>query len=262
MRKILRNALTDIVGGYEQRRVWIALATEDIFDQHRRTTLGPLWLLVNYLAFAGTFIFVFNPGAVDPHYAVYVAVGLLVWTYISDNVTQAVNLFQREESFISGTTLPLTVYVMRLSLQNIIRAGYAVLGCAGLLLLMGATPTSAWLWSLVGVLAVLVISPAMIVVFAFLGVFFPDSQFIVSNLMRVAMFATPVFWVHGGEDGLRRALYDWNPFTYLLDVVRQPIVDGTVPVLALSACVIVGLAFWVLAIFLLGTLRRQVALVL
>ena len=262
MLKILSSALTDIVGGYEQRRVWITLATEDIFDQHRRTTLGPLWLLINYLAFAGTFIFVFNPGPVDQHYAIYVAVGLLVWTYISDNVTQAVNLFQREESFISGTTLPLSVYVMRLTLQNVIRAAYAALGCFGILLVMGAAPAMAWLWSLVGVLVVLVVSPPMIVVFAFLGVFFPDSQFIVSNLMRVAMFATPVFWVHGGEGGLRGALYDWNPFTYLLDAVRQPIVDGTVPVLALGACLVVGLAFWVLAIFLLGTLRRQVALVL
>jgi lipopolysaccharide transport system permease protein len=262
MLKILRNALTDIVGGYEQRRVWIALATEDIFDQHRRTTLGPLWLLINYLAFAGTFIFVFNPGPVDQHYAVYVAVGLLVWTYLTDNVTQAVTLFQREESFIKGTTLPLSVYVMRLTLQNVIRAGYAALGCAAVLLLVGVAPTMAWLWALLGVLVVLLMSPAMIVVFAFLGVFFPDSQFIVSNLMRVAMFATPVFWIHGGEGGIRGALYHWNPFTYMLDIVRQPIVDGALPLHALGACLAIGLMLWALALLLLGSLRRQVALVI
>lgn len=262
MFKIISSALADIRGGIDQRAVWITLATEDIFDQHRRTTLGPLWLLINYLAFAGTFIFVFNPGPADPHYATYVAVGLLVWNYLTDNVTQAVTLFQREESFIKGTTLPLAVYIMRLMLQNVIRTGYAILGCAGVLLLIGATPAMVWFWSLAGVLLVLAVSPAMIVVFAFLGVFFPDSQFIVSNLMRVAMFATPVFWMHGGEGGLRRVLYYWNPFTYLLDIVRQPIVDGTVPLQAFGVCLVVTLALWALAVFLLGTLRRQVALVI
>lgn len=262
MLKILSSALTDIVGGYEQRRVWIALATEDIFDQHRRTTLGPLWLLINYLAFAATFIFIFNRGPVDPHYAAYVAVGLLVWNYLTDTISQAVTLFQREESFIKGTTLPLSVYVMRLTLQNLIRAGYAVLGCAGILLLTGVAPASVWLWSMLGVVVVLAASPAVILVFAFLGVFFPDSQFIVSNLMRVAMFITPVFWIHGGEGGLRGVLYNWNPFTYFLDVVRQPIVDGTVPLRALTVCVVIGLAMWTLAILLLGRLRRQVSLVI
>lgn len=261
MLKILSNALTDIVGGYEQRRVWITLATEDIFDQHRRTTLGPLWLLINYFAFAATFIFIFTPAPLDPLHAIYIGVGLLVWTYINDTVTQAVSLFEREEGFIKGTTLPLSVYVMRLTLQNLIRAAYALVGCVVILLLAGVTITSAWVWSGLGVALVLIASPAVIAVFAFLGVFFPDSQFIVANLMRVAMFATPVFWGNADGDALRTALYYWNPFTYFLAVVREPIVDGTAPLNSFGVCLIITLAMWAAAVLLLGTFRRQVALI-
>ncbi|OEO30518.1 ABC transporter permease [Devosia insulae DS-56] len=261
MLKILSNALTDIVGGYERRRVWIALATEDIFDQHRRTTLGPLWLLVNYFAFAATFIFIFTPGPLDPLHAIYIGVGLLVWFYINDTVTQAVSLFEREEGFIRGTTLPLSVYVMRLTLQNLIRSGYALAGCIVILLLAGVVITGAWMWSALGVLLILIASPAVVAVFAFLGVFFPDSQFIVANLMRVAMFATPVFWGNAGGDPVRTALYYWNPFTYFLAIVREPIVNGSAPLSAFGVCIIITLAMWALATLLLGTFRRQVALI-
>src|SRR5690606_6468836 len=110
MLRILANALDDMAVGYARRRVWITLATEDIGDQHRRTTLGPLWLLVNYFAFAGTFVFVFNPNP-SAEFAIYVATGLLVWIYLSDTITQSVTLFEREESFIKGTNLPLSAYV-------------------------------------------------------------------------------------------------------------------------------------------------------
>ena len=261
MQNSLSNALSDIRGGIEQRRVWITLATEDIFDQHRRTTLGPLWLLVNYFAFAATFIFIFSPAPVDPVYAIYIGVGLLVWTYITDTITQAVALFEREESFIKGTTLPLSVYVMRLILQNLIRSGYALIGCVVILLLAGVTVTGAWIWSGLGVALVLVASPAVVTAFAFLGVFFPDSQFIVANLMRVAMFATPVFWGTADGDTLRSVLYHWNPFTYFIAIVRGPIVDGTAPLGAFGVCIAITLGLWALAVLLLGAFRRRVALI-
>lgn len=261
MLKILSNALIDIAGGYEQRRVWIALATEDIFDQHRRTTLGPLWLLVNYFAFAATFIFIFTPAPIDPLHAIYIGVGLLVWTYITDTVTLAVSLFEREEGFIKGTTLPLSVYFMRLILQNLIRSGYALVGCIVILVLAGVTVTGAWFWSALGIAVILLASPAVVAVFAFLGVFFPDSQFIVGNLMRVAMFATPVFWGNADGDPLRTALYYWNPFTYFIAIVREPIVDGTAPLNSLGVCLVITLAMWAIAVLLLGTFRRQVALI-
>ena len=260
MYKILANAFADMAAGYARHRVWVTLATEDIGDQHRRTTLGPLWLLVNYFAFAGTFIFVFT-AAPTREFAIYVATGLLVWTYVSDTISQSVTLFEREESFIKGTNLPLSVYIMRMTLQNVIRGGYAVLGCAIILLLAQVQVTTEWLWAGLGLLLVLVWSPAVVAVFGFLGVFFPDSQFIVTNLMRVAMFATPIFWTHEGEGGLRGAFYYWNPFTYFIDMVRQPIVSGTVHWQSFVVALILTVALWALAILLLGTLRRRVALI-
>lgn len=255
---MIGNALEDIGAGLRKWRVWVALAQEDIGDQHRRTTLGPLWLLLNYLAFAGTFVFVFQRGdSSTGNYPAFVATGLLVWFYIMEVISMSVMLFVIEEGFIKGTTLPLSVYVMRLFMQSTIRAGYSLIGCLIILALSGVEFSAMWVWSLLGILLVLATAPAVITLFGFLGVFFPDSQFIVSNFMRIGMFLTPVFWSYDNTGGVRHIFYWWNPFTYFLDIVRMPIIAGEVPVHSFIVCLIIALFLWTGALLLLGKLRKQ-----
>ncbi|WP_246682417.1 ABC transporter permease [Mesorhizobium sp. B3-2-1] len=255
----LNGAFDDISKAMKLHRVWVALAHEDIGDQHRRTTLGPLWLLVNYVAFVGTFVFVFQPAGKDAAgYAAYVAIGLLVWFYLMEVMSMSVALFQREESFIEGTTLPLFVYVMRLALQSIIRAGYAIVGCVVILLFSGSHLGMPWLWSLAGLFLILFATPPLITVFAFLGAFFPDSQFIVGNLLRVGMFFTPVFWMNKGQDPVQKYAYEWNPFTYFLEIVRLPVINGEFPAHAFAVTIMASLVTWAIALLLLGRYRKQV----
>jgi lipopolysaccharide transport system permease protein len=242
--------------------VWLALAKEDIGDQHKRTTLGPLWLLLNYLAFAGTFIFVFRRGEGIPNYEAYVAVGLLVWFYLMETLTQSVSLFVREEGFIKGTILPLSVYVMRLFTQTLIRSGYAVIGCLAILLASGFFPQWSWGLSLIGVALILLTAPAAIILFGLMGVFFPDCQFIISNLMRIGMFLTPVFWTYTDGGGIRSLFYNWNPFTYFIEIVRAPILYGELPMDALGLCLGISLAIWLVALVELGRHRREIVFVI
>lgn len=259
----IKSALTDMGAGLRMRRVWIALAKEDIGDQHRRTALGPLWLLINYLAFAATFIFVFDRGGAGAEkYAAYVATGLLVWFYIMETLTQSVSLFVREESFIKGTTLPLSVYAMRLFMQSVIRAAYALAGCLAILLMSGTALSLGWLVSAFSVFLILAVTPAAIILFAFLGAYLPDSQFIVGNVMRIGMFLTPVFWTYEGTGGVRHIFYYWNPFTHFLEIVRMPILTGAMPMQSLFLCVVIGLALWAMALLVLGRFRKHVVFVI
>jgi lipopolysaccharide transport system permease protein len=262
MLRTIKVAIADIRDAFRLRRVWIALANEDIGDQHRRTTLGPLWLLINYLVLAGTFVFFFGDQTGSPNYAVYTSAGLFVWLYLSEVITQSVVLFGREQSFIEGTTLPLSVYVMRMTMQSLIRAAYALAGCIAIMLMAGAAVTLGWLWSAAALVLIVLITPAVIIVFAMAGAFFPDLQFIVSNFMRIGLFLTPIIWVHTGDGGVRAAFYYWNPFTYFLEIVRMPILTGEPPLRSLAICTALGLVLWAVALALLGKFRKQIAFLL
>ncbi|WP_343313826.1 ABC transporter permease [Brucella sp. BE17] len=262
MGNVFRIGIDDFYRGWKSRRLWLAFAKEDIDDSHKNTMLGPLWLLLNYLTFIGTFGFVMRAGAGDDYYLAYISVGLLVWFFILEVITQGVSLFSREESFIKGTPLPLSTYVFRLTMQSLIRNSYALLGCLGVLLLTGVYPSAVWFWSVIGILVAVLAAPAVITVFAFVGAYFPDSHYLVSNAMRVGMFLTPVFWTYNGSHGARHVFYWYNPFTYFLEMVRIPIVNGTMPLKALFFCFLVGVVMWLAALLLMGLYRKKVVFVL
>jgi lipopolysaccharide transport system permease protein len=78
------------------------------------------------------------------------------------------------------------------------------------------------------------------------------------------MFLTPVFWAHTSQTALsvRGIFYYWNPFTYFLEIVRVPILSGDAPLRSFALCIAISGAAWLLALFLLGRLRRQVVFML
>lgn len=258
---VVSSALSDIGQTFRNRRIWLELAREDIGDQHRRTLLGPFWLLINYLLFVGVFILVFGHSVGVEFFTAYVSTGLLVWVFIAEIFNHSSALFIREDAFIKGTPLPLATYVMRLLTQSIIRFGYAAAGCLVLLVLAGVEYSPAALWALPGLALIVLMAPAVITVVAFIGAYFPDFQFIVSNAMRVGMFLTPIFWGFGEIEGIRAQVYAFNPFTYLVEIVRFPVVYGTVPWFALGVTLAFAIIFWILALLLLGSLRKQIAYV-
>jgi lipopolysaccharide transport system permease protein len=107
-----------------------------------------------------------------------------------------------------------------------------------------------------------VTTPAAITVFAFLGAYFPDSQYLVSNLLRIGMFLTPIFWMHDSSHGIRAIFYWYDPFTYFIEIVRIPIIAGDMPWRSLALCCAMSIALWALALTLFARLRKDVVFVL
>lgn len=253
----LANAFRDFVDAALQWRLWLALAREDIIDQHRYTVLGPLWLMVNYILFVGTFMLIFGTGNHGPTFIAYMAIGLLVWLFLSEAIAQAPGLFFKESGFIKGTALPLPVYAYRMAAQLLFRTSYAAAVCIVMTLYVGVEVTWYWLIAAAGFVLMVATLPAAIIAFAVLGVMLPDFRFIIGHLTRLGMFLTPIFWPPF-HTGIRGLLYAWNPFTYYLDVVRTPMMSAEVPVHSFLVIGIFAVLLWMAALLLLGRFRKRV----
>lgn len=225
--------------------------------------LGPVWPLLNYLSFCGVIILVVGSAPHPFNYTTFVASGLVVWLFISEVLTTSATLFNREESFIKGTVLPISIYVLRQTSHNAIRALYALAGAIPLIIYSGVLPSFALLTVAPALLLVLATAPAVAILFGLAGVFFPDFQHIVTNAMRLLFFVTPVFWRHeDGGGGVLGFLYHWNPLTHYIDIVRRPVVEGVVPT---TSWVIAGTATVLLtaaALLLLGRFSRRIVFML
>lgn len=253
----MANPIGGIAEALRLSPVWIALAREDVADQHRRTSLGPIWFLLTYLAFAAIFIFLFSERGRGVNYPAYVAVGLFVWFFIMETISASMALFSQEQGLIKGTRLPLFVFVMRQLVRSVLRLLYTVPGCVLILVLSGQLPEPGWLWSLTAMALILAVTPAVITVCAFVGAYFPDSQFMVTSLMRLLMFVTPVFWVYNGGGGIRQAAHDWSPFSYVLRSVRGPMLGEPVQWIDFAVVGVGGMLLWALALWLLAAGSRN-----
>src|SRR5262245_27054109 len=143
MIELILRAIADIAASLRLRHVWTALASEDVADSHRQTMLGPLWPLLNYMLFAGTIILIFAPVTEGVNFAAYVASGVLVWMFVSDILTTGATLFIREESFIKGTTLPISLYALRLTMLVALRSIYALPAAVVFIIASDITPSEA-----------------------------------------------------------------------------------------------------------------------
>jgi hypothetical protein len=97
MFEMMTGSMSDIRARLGKRDIWLALAREDGGDSHERTRLGPAWLLLNYLLFIATSLFVF--GNQQANYVVYLACGLLAWNFISETITASLPLFFRKTPY-------------------------------------------------------------------------------------------------------------------------------------------------------------------
>ncbi len=258
MLEFARRGLADIGAALKLRGLWWALASEDVLDSHRRTMLGPVWPLLNYLLFVGTLIMILGGRTGPVNFTAYVASGMLVWLFINDALLMSATLFTREQSLIKGTILPISIYVLRQTLLIAIRSSYALVGAIPVLLYSGVDITPALLSVVPAIFLLLVTAPAVAVLFGLAGAFFRDFQFIVANAMRLLMFITPVFWTYAGIGGLHGLLYHWNPLTHYIDIVRRPIVEGVVPLNSWAITLSVTAMLSVAAVVMLGKFNRQI----
>jgi len=191
-----------------------------------------------------------------------VASGLPVWTFISEMLAQSATLFLREESFIKGTVLPPSIYVMRQTTWTAIRSGYALVGAIPVVLYSGIEFTPALLTIVPAILLLLVTAPAVAILFGFAGVLFRDFQHITTHAVRLLMFVTPIFWFHAGGGGFQGFLYHWNPLTHYIEIVRQPIVSGIVPMTSWIITVSLTAVLCAAALFVLGKFNRRIVFLL
>lgn len=239
----LRRSMQDLAGGFARWRLAMALARLDIRNRYRGSVLGPFWMT------ASTAVMVAGIGLLYAtlfrmslaEYLPWIAVSLVVWTMISQTVSDACNSFVAAEGVIRQLPLPYTVHVLRFVIRNAIIAAHSLPLIAVVLLAFGAIPGLEALLAIPGLMLIAVNACAAGLFLGMICARFRDIPQIVTNLMQLAFFLSPVLWKPQllGEAAVWLPL---NPFYVLMETVRGPLVEGGAPpVIWLAALVYTAL---------------------
>lgn len=152
----------------------------------------------------------------------FVAVGLVIWGFISAVASEGVMTFVEAESFIRQIRVSLFVYVMRVVWRNTLVLAYQMVVALAVVFALAAPDL--WLLPLAafGLLLVLLQATWIVPLLGLVGVRFRDLHPIISNLLQVMFFVTPILW-SPSLLGERRWIADINPLHSLISVVREPL---------------------------------------
>jgi ABC-2 type transport system permease protein/lipopolysaccharide transport system permease protein len=242
------EAVADLTAGLNRSWIWTRLAYQDIKLRYRGSVLGPFWVtltnLILIVAMGVIYARLFRVEAAT--YVPYIMMGILVWQFISGTITEACTTFTAAQDVIQQVPMPFSVQAYRVVYRNlIVLAHNAVIVPFGLILFK--VPVG---WNLLEVVPGLVLlSINGLWLSLLLGVVstrFRDIPPIISNVVQVLFFLTPIFWPLNAVGHDLERILALNPFFAWIDVIRAPLLGVSPEPTSwpiLIGCVVVGGVF-------------------
>lgn len=207
------------------------LVIRDIKVRYKHSILGFAWSLVNPLLHLLVFYFVF--GIIMeigiPRYSSYVFSGLLTFTWFQSSLLQAANTITDNGELIRRPGFPVAVLPVVTVITNFIHLLFALPILAIFLFLEGGNSGPMLLAFPVIILLqfMLTLGPAYLVAGA--NVVFRDVQYLLSVLLQLCFFLTPVFYESDLVPAHFQPMYHLNPFVSLVNAYRNVLIYGAWP---------------------------------
>ncbi|MEI6363438.1 MAG: ABC transporter permease [Actinomycetes bacterium] len=208
--------------------MWWSLSVQAIRSQYRRTYLGPWWITVQQVIFVVGLSLLFGTllNQDKQTFIPYVTIGFIAFSWMTSMMTGGANSIISSGPTIKTSPGPLSLPALR----NFAMATIQFLHSAVVIVVVMIIFQVPVGWPIVlAPLGLLVITVNGIALGLWLGPLaarYRDVGPIVVSLSSVLFFFTPIFWT---TDDLSRQqiawLAGWNPFAYLLEFFRSPLLD-------------------------------------
>jgi ABC-type polysaccharide/polyol phosphate export permease len=209
-----------------------SLVARELKARYRGSALGLFWSFGNPLLLLTIYSIVFNyfqPPRTDIRpYALFLCCGLLPWTWFAASLNESANSLVAGGNLIKKVLFPAEILPIVSVLANMVQFLIGLPILVGFLIYYAyfdpsaaVTPRVALhfaeiIWLPVVVLVQLVLSMGLAFVLSALTVHFRDVRDILSNLLTLWFFATPIIYSWRVAESTKfKVLLDLNPFTHL-----------------------------------------------
>ena len=204
----------------------LKLGWQDVKQSYRRSAIGPFWLTmgmaVQVAAIGLVFGLIFGSPLED--FLPFLAVSLILWSFISSSLSDGASAFVTGEAIIRQLAMPQYVHVLRVLWKNLLMMGHNIVILPMVFLIFLRPPS----------LSLVLFVPGLVVTFAFLfsvtyllglaTARYRDIQQIIASALIVVFYVTPVIWQPSLiPAGTAHLLLGLNPFYHFLQIIRLPI---------------------------------------
>jgi lipopolysaccharide transport system permease protein len=257
----LTIAIADLLLGIKNIHVAHLLATQELLQRYKRSTLGPFWMTIGLVIWLVTVSFVFskvfqlNLITYLPH----VACGLVIWNFISQTLSDSSVCFMNNQEYLRSAPLPLSLFVYRTVLYNLYVAAHNVAAIGVIIIALRGEASLGAILALPGIALVALNVGWMGTILSIVCARFRDLPQVVANFLQVAFYLTPIVWL----PSLLRPSDQWllapNIFHYLIEVIRAPILGGELHLSYWIVSVLAAVLGWAAAVICLAKYRARIS---
>jgi len=260
-RSRLHIALIDVIAGIQALNIWGRLGWRDTKRRYRRTLFGPFWSTVSLGLFVVSLGLLWANlwGQNVKTYLPYLTSGMLCWALFSAICTEGCASFVAQELLIKQLRISYTLLACATVWRNVIVFFHNIIIYVMVGLYGGVPVTWATLLVVPG-FALLWLN--MIWIATLLGAActrYRDIQQLISNLLQISLFLTPIFWTPEQLKGRMAVLVTYNPLYHLIDIVRGPLLGNAPNLLEWIVVLGITLTGWAVTIVVMNKFRHRIA---
>ena len=222
---------------YRHRQLIAALTARDLKARYRGSLLGYFWSLANPLLLLAVYTLVFTrffPQQVVQPYPLFLFSGILPWTFFAAAVLESTNSISSNAGLIKKVMFPAEALPIVVVLSHLVHFALAVpilLAAIGVFAALGKFTFSATiLFAPVLMLLQTLFVAGVAMTVSSASVLFRDLRDIISNLMQLGFFVTPIIYLidNVGSRTLR-AVLRVNPMTPFVVAYQDVFFFGRMP---------------------------------
>jgi len=218
--------------------LWL-LTKRDLQVRYTTSALGYVWSILDPLLMSAIYYFVFvvvfkRGSATEDPYIVFLMTALLPWTWFNGSINDMAMAFIREAKLIRSTSIPRSIWVMRITLSKGIEFLLSLPVLVVFVIISEFTPTPAHIrfdavYTPLAILleAVLIVGLGLII--APVVVFFRDLERAIKLVLRLLFYATPIVYGISRFDSSSaiKHVLDFNPLTGIMSIYRSSFFAGS-----------------------------------
>jgi ABC-type polysaccharide/polyol phosphate export permease len=222
---IWRRGIDDLSGALAQSRIILLLGSDDVASRYRRSALGQFWFTLSNALFIITVGVVWASIWKQPveEFLPYFAAGHVFWTLMAVSLIDATSTFSNSAPYLRELNFPRSTYLFANTTKHFIILMHNLVIIPVVFLIFGRWPS----YEIFLFIPALFLTMVTILVSSFwlgiIGLRFRDVPGLMSSLMMVLFFLTPVIWREEVIDQGLRDLLVLNPFHVFLELLRAPL---------------------------------------
>ncbi len=229
------NPITATKNLWAHRELIYQLIKREVLQKYKGSYLGVLWSFLTPLALLAVYTFVFsvilNVGGRRGHldYALTLFVGLVAFDVFSQSLSDAPRLIVSNRSYVTKVVFPLEILPLVKLGGALIDSLFGML----IVLLGGILILQQLPWTIIFLplmyLPLILLSLGVAWFMASLGVFIRDINNLLTVILRMLRFMTPIFYpITAVPESVRFLLY-LNPLTHIINNFRRVLLFGQLP---------------------------------